>query len=324
MEILKSNKNYTIKTCIDNKVNEINIPSDATITELGKLIYDKYLLSNFNYSIIYRNKKLMLKDVKKVSYYFDKEPNPFVFIINNKLLSPECKESSSVFLTTNLSEKNIKELVEKFFEYKSLPFNVNIRLLMPQKYRIRFTKPVLANEFIQFYNIINEKRLKNRINLGLNLPTIKFKKSKSSEYVLENGRRDKVLNNVIRRNIQDSLITERSVKTGMDLLHPSFFKSQKNKNKKYRIKLIKNNYKGEFKLPFLNPDERYYREQYLDKKNWISKSGFHPCIGNYKMGGSGCNYISNYVSATPSESPLNHNFREVNKTKWLNKKGFYM
>ena len=294
MEILKSNKNYTIKTCIDNKVDEINIPSDATITELGKLIYDKYLLSNFNYSIIYRNKKLMLKDVKKVSYYFDKEPNPFVFIINNKLLSPECKES------------------------------FNIRLLMPQKYRIRFTKPVLANEFIQFYNIINEKRLKNRINLGLNLPTIKFKKSTSSEYVLENGRRDKVLNNVIRRNIQDSLITERSVKTGMDLLHPSFFKSQKNKNKKYRIKLIKNNYKGEFKLPFLNPDERYYREQYLDKKNWISKSGFHPCIGNYKMGGSGCNYISNYVSATPSESPLNHNFREVNKTKWLNKKGFYM
>ena len=33
MEISKSNKNYTIKTCIDNKVDEINIPIDATITE---------------------------------------------------------------------------------------------------------------------------------------------------------------------------------------------------------------------------------------------------------------------------------------------------
>ena len=118
----------------------------------------------------------------------------------------------------------------------------------------------------------------------------------------------------------------------MDLLHPSYFKQMNtsqninknnNKNKKIKIKLIKNNYKGIFKLPFLNPDERYYREQYLDKKNWISKKGFCPCIGNYKMGGSGCNFISNYVAATPSESPLNHNFREVNKTKWINRRGFF-
>ena len=323
---LKLNKNYIIKIYIDNRVEEIKIPSDATITELGKLIYDKYLLSNFNYTILYRNKKLLMKDLKKVSYYFDKEPNPFIFIINNKLFSPDCKESCSIYLTTNLSEKTIKETVEKFFEYKSLPFNVNIKLLMEHRYRIRFTKPVLANEFLQFYHIINAKKLNNKIELGLNLPKIKIKKSTSSEYILDKSSRESVLDNVKKRNIQDSLITARSVISGIDLLHPSYFKqmktSQNNKNNKIKIKLVRNNYKGIFKLPFLNPDEKYYREQYLDKKNWINKKGFYSCIGNYKMGGSGCNFISNYVSATPSQSPLNHYFREVNKTKWMNKRGF--
>ena len=41
---LKLNKNYNIKVFIENRVEEIKIPIDATITELGKLIYDKYLL----------------------------------------------------------------------------------------------------------------------------------------------------------------------------------------------------------------------------------------------------------------------------------------
>ena len=40
------------------------------------LLKDKYLVDNEG--------KLM-KDVRKVSYYFDKDPNPFLFIIDNKL-----------------------------------------------------------------------------------------------------------------------------------------------------------------------------------------------------------------------------------------------
>ena len=33
-------------------------------------------------------------------------------------------------------------------------------------------------------------------------------------------------------------------------------------------------------------------------------------------------FIPNYVNATPSESPLNHNFRDINKQRWINKSGF--
>ena len=156
---LKSNKNITIKIYFNNSVEDIIISSDATITELGKKICDKFLLSHFNYTISYKNKKLSMNDLKKVSYYFDHDPNPFLFIINNSILSPDCKQSRSVFLSTNLNEKGVKDLVNKFFEYKCLPFNAIIKLILEKKYRIRFTKPVLANEFIQFYKIMNSKKI---------------------------------------------------------------------------------------------------------------------------------------------------------------------
>lgn len=324
---LKSNKNITIKIYFNNSVEDIIISSDATITELGKKICDKFLLSHFNYTISYKNKKLSMNDLKKVSYYFDHDPNPFLFIINNSILSPDCKQSRSVFLSTNLNEKGVKDLVNKFFEYKCLPFNAIIKLLLEKKYRIRFTKPVLANEFIQFYKIMNSKKIDSRIEMGLKLPNIKFRKNISSEFVLEKNRKENVLNNVIKQNHKDSLISDRTVKSGLDIYHPCYIKQlnsiQTTKRGRNKIKLVKSSYKGVFKLPFLNPDERYYREQYLDKKNWVDKKGFIVSVGNYKMGGFGCNFISNYVSATPSQPPLNHNFREIDKNKWMNKKGFY-
>ena len=33
------------------------------------------------------------------------------------------------------------------------------------------------------------------------------------------------------------------------------------------------------------------------------------------------NFIPNYVGLTPGENPKNHEFREVDKNKWMNKKG---
>ena len=210
---LKSNKNITIKIYFNNSVEDIIISSDATITELGKKICDKFLLSHFNYTISYKNKKLSMNDLKKVSYYFDHDPNPFLFIINNSILSPDCKQSRSVFLSTNLNEKGVKDLVNKFFEYKCLPFNAIIKLILEKKYRIRFTKPVLANEFIQFYKIMNSKKIDSRIEMGLKLPNIKFRKNISSEFVLEKNRKENVLNNVIKQNHKDSLISDRTVKS---------------------------------------------------------------------------------------------------------------
>ena len=36
------------------------------------------------------------------------------------------------------------------------------------------------------------------------------------------------------------------------------------------------------------------------------------------------NFIKNYVGLTPGENPKLHEFREFDKNKWIDKKGFYI
>ena len=71
----------------------------------------------------------------------------------------------------------------------------------------------------------------------------------------------------------------------------------------------------------MSKEEKYIREKLLDKKNWLNKNGFLVSVGKYKIKD---NFIPNYVNATPSESPLIHQFRDVNKYKWINKRGFIL
>ena len=56
-----------------------------------------------------------------------------------------------------------------------------------------------------------------------------------------------------------------------------------------------------------------------DKNNWYDQKGFISSVGNYSIRP---NYISNYVTLSQSESPLNHKFRNVQRQRWLTEKGF--
>ena len=70
---------------------------------------------------------------------------------------------------------------------------------------------------------------------------------------------------------------------------------------------------------YMCPEEKRIHEAFLDKKNWINKSGFIVSAGKYSFHDR---YISNYVNMTPSEPPVNHKYRDVNKKKWITEKGF--
>ena len=183
---------------------------------------------------------------------------------------------------------------------------------------------------MQFYNLNNNKKFKlnnninnvNNVNYINKLNEIKFPKIKknkfrsiSSDYIIERNRKDNLINKIIKINSKDTSITEKSVFSGINLFHNSLNNSKRKYNR--------NTYKGVSYLPFLNPDERYYREKLIDKQKWLDKKGFMVSVGNYKMGGNS-HFIPNYVTATPSESPLCHNFRDIRKDKWVNKKGFYL
>ena len=110
-------------------------------------------------------------------------------------------DNNAISLVSNTNEKKISELLGKFFEYKCLPFNANIKNIIKGKYKIKFNKNLLANEFTQFYNINNEKKYKYYNSKSIKLPNIKKNfRSISSDYIIERNKKENIINKVIKNN----------------------------------------------------------------------------------------------------------------------------
>ena len=72
--------------------------------------------------------------------------------------------------------------------------------------------------------------------------------------------------------------------------------------------------------PYISEDEKRILEEKENKKHFIDKhKNFVTSVGKYSMKP---NFIPNYVGMTPSENPKTHEFRNVDKKKWITNKGF--
>ena len=72
--------------------------------------------------------------------------------------------------------------------------------------------------------------------------------------------------------------------------------------------------------PYITENEKRILEERENRKHFFDhKKNFVTSVGKYSMKP---NYIPNYVGMTPSENPNNHEFRNVDKTKWRTNKGF--
>ena len=71
--------------------------------------------------------------------------------------------------------------------------------------------------------------------------------------------------------------------------------------------------------PYINEYEKHILEEKENKKLLFKNKNFVTSVGKYSMKP---NFIPNYVGLTPGENPKNHEFRSVDKNKWMNKKGF--
>ena len=65
-----------------------------------------------------------------------------------------------------------------------------------------------------------------------------------------------------------------------------------------------------------NEEELIRKEELTKKKQWVSEKQFKSYFGKQTTNNKH-SYISNYVSADPSEPPMLHRFRETNKEQWL-------
>ena len=297
----------------------------SNVGQLKKIIITHFKLNKAKYEIFYKNSKLDNNDTRPLSVLFEKDPKPLLYILDSKKDAlPNSKNQTQLTLFTNISAIKMYEIIEKFFEYKKIKNDTNVKNSIRGMYIINFTKASLCSDFKEFYD--NYLRLDNFQSSNRTEVFPKIRKSKlilpiiKSHYQFKEEHeknkddkfhdRKKYLNRVILNNSRADSISENCIRTGRYRMHIS--------NNKNRMRKKYNNYIGLYNLPYMNNEEKYQREKYLDKKNWINKQGFI----SYPKDKSKDNFIPNYVMATPSESPLLFNFRNVSKNKWINPKGF--
>ena len=343
-----------IKISYNNENYEFLIMRNINASQLRKNIFSKYNINN-SYILSYRNIKIKENDSTPILTLFKNDPNPLLFINDNNTILPSLKQSSSITINSNMPQQNLLNILNFFFQSKHLPLNASIKTPMMGIYSIKFNKPYLAQEFLDYYskrlyknnNYNNNKVLTLRKNKNNNkksylpkisgnkkeIPIVKdqnIKKISSANNILIDNNKTIQLYNVIKEVYKSDKISQKSISSGINKYHPLYFNTIAEERKK-KTKLLKKNeyintryvhedtYEGMYSFPFMSQEEKYMREKFLDKKNWLNKKGFLVSIGKYKMKD---NFIPNYVNASPSESPLIHKYREVNKKKWINGKGF--
>ena len=337
----------TIKLNYKNEIYEISIDKNLRANKLREMIFSKFNLDD-SYILTYKNQRLSKNDFSFAYMIFKNDSNPLLFINDNNTILPNLKSSKTITLKSNLSQGKLLNIINSFFISKNIPFNASINHSTKGMYNIKFNNPQVSSNFLKYYHNkiqrssnyanyqteknINNKSISNiiRINNQVKLPPIKEKqkpinKTSSTSNIVSKNDKSLSLYNVIKENSKSDLISQRIIESGYNFIRqPKIERKNKIKlnRRKFYIneKYIDEEYESLYSSPFMSGEEKYNREKFLDKKNWLNKDGFIVSVGKYKMKEN--NFIPNYVSATPSESPLNHKYRDINKNKWINKSGF--
>ena len=333
---MRNNKqgiSFFVKINYLNEEHELLVSFSSTVMQLRQIIITYFKLNQSKYDIYYKNLKLNNNDMRPLSLLFEKDNKPLLFILDKKDILPMTKQKSSLTLYTKMPQTKFYEIVTKFFEYKQLENNAEIKNNIKGMYIINFPNASICTDFQEFYDnylrIDEENKTpspkfktaiaeKNRLilpKINNNYYYEKYKKNEKGNKYNGCDDRKKAINKVILYNSKSDLISEKCIRNGKYRMHNN---GKKNNQKSAGVR-SKNNYKGIYKFPYMNNEEKYYREKFLDKKNWLNKNGFLP----YANKRSNNNFISNYVTATPSESPLLYKYRNVSKDKWINPKGFH-
>ena len=340
-----------IKISHNNEIYEIQIEKNLRANELREIIFSKFNLNNF-YILTYKNQRISRNDFTPAYIMFNNDLNPILFINDNNTILPNLRTSNTITLSSNLSQGKILNIINSFFITKNIPFNASIKNSAKGIYNIKFNNSQLSSNFLKYYQNkiynkekyyslkterdIDNKFISNiiRINKKEKLPPLKAKiinKTSSASDIVSKNDKSISLYNVIKENSKSDLMSRRIIESGYNFLRQlKIYKKDRIKSKKkddkrklyINEKYIDEDYEGMYLSPFMSGEEKYFREKFLDKKNWINKDGFIVSVGKYKMKDN--NFIPNYVSATPSEPPLNHRYRDIDKNKWINKNGFIL
>ena len=304
---------------IGQTFKEFNINKELTIAKFKQMLYSYFNIDFSSYILLYKNKKLLLHDVRLVGNVFRNElGKALVFIVNvddynkMKIKLKHDNFTSGYVVKQNIPQVHFYKMLKMFFKFKGIPFEAQVNKYLGNNkgYDLNFQSVDVAKDFNNFYALYKKNSIsssntyshhKNESNLNLNkdnsLPII------HSHSATNNSIEDDLSYNVGQTTKNKSVsYSNRSNKDDA-------------KNKNIKIKMIRS-----VSNTYMGPEERRLHLAYLDKKNWICNKPFKVSVGNYGKGGD--MYIKNYVARSKSEPPVIHKYRDVNKTRWITQKGF--
>jgi len=338
---------YYNSTQISFKSNQNKILSDIVNTSntnsLFKIVPKKTKTVNLRYGTIEQNNNS--RNINRI--------NPLSISsksVRNNLKTLKTKENK-ILNANNLNDDNICAIITKYPSVKEVEkiledFNMNnihnknkkgaIINLGNNTLKVVFNNEAYLNEFINYISFIKyENPHYKSITIKKDVSNLKLKKKGMSNLVLPNLERnfDNKYNYSNNNNLSKSVSKPAKLKLNIkiDDVIKALKHNELNKDTYHGLSLnrdgedeiITDYYQQQSFLrnssPYITEHEKHVLEEKENKKHFFKNKEFFTSVGKYSMKQ---NFIPNYVGLTPGENPKNHEFREVDKNKWINKKGF--
>ena len=338
---------YYNSTQIPFKSNQNKILSDIVNTSntnsLFKIVPKKTKTVNLRYGTIEQNNNS--RNINRI--------NPLSISsksVRNNLKTLTTKENK-ILNANNLNDDNICAIITKYPSVKEVEkiledFNMNnihnknkkgaIINLGNNTLKVVFNNEAYLNEFINYISFIKyENPHYKSITIKKDVSNLKLKKKGMSNLVLPNLERnfDNKYNYSNNNNLSKSVSKPAKLKLNIkiDDVIKALKHNELNKDTYHGLSLnrdgedeiITDYYQQQSFLrnssPYITEHEKHVLEEKENKKHFFKNKEFFTSVGKYSMKQ---NFIPNYVGLTPGENPKNHEFREVDKNKWINKKGF--
>jgi len=345
---------------LNNLPYTITLDKNATISQVINALFSSFSLEKNLYNVSFNDKTLKLTDNRVLKNIIGKNSSPTFIIYQKSKIQKIAKElldspqqhaksqRTNVLIYNALSKEDIENILSNFNNSNKLNANNKgiIATYNENFIKIAFNNKKFANGFesyLKYIKIMNPiyKDMTFKIdNVRSSLSPFFTNKLQNSETINSNFRtsphtvskgslnNSKILYN--ENNVNNSYINNNINNKNKNYDNNYYFQNNNNlynysnrnderKNNRYINNYFSHQEYVRNSSPYITEHEKNIMEERNNKKKFLNKNGFITSVGNYSMKPK---YIENYVQQTPSEFPLNHKFRDIDKEKWITPKGF--
>ena len=338
-------KQYTLK--YNSKQISSLRSSNLTISEIieqnpnsnFKIIPRKTKTMNMRYQTLETNESNNLNKINNNFNSTTKNIKNLMTIQEKKNFNENYKDNISAIITNFPSVKEVEKIMEDF-NINNIHFPNKkglITNLGNDSLRVDFNNEAYLNEFISFVSFIKyENPHFKSLKIKKDYTNIKKNRKGISNmnipHIMQNNNFNKKYNyNPLSKSAAKPLRSKLKLKIKIDDVIKALKYNEVDKDTYHGLRLKRDDedeivtdyYQQQNFLrnssPYITEHEKHVLEEKENKKHFLYNKNFLTSVGKYSMKP---NYIPNYVGLTPGENPKNHEFREVDKNKWINKKGF--